>query len=217
MNDLLSTRPAMAANPAAIEPISAEALDKTQAAFIAAFERELANCGAAATPQLAMRAAAAACRQLLADRWALTQAQDAVRGAAALTKRVHYLSMEFLMGRALSNALAAMGLTDSLSRCLAASGLQLGDTLEREADAALGNGGLGRLAACFLDSFAEMGLPSFGYGLRYQYGMFAQGIQQGRQVEAPANRTGPSRRSYLLALRHCVGVMALKRLIKSRT
>ena len=82
MNDLLNTRPAMAANPAAIEPISAEVLDKTQAAFIAAFERELANCGAAATPQLAMRAAAAACRQLLADRWALTQAQDAVRGAA---------------------------------------------------------------------------------------------------------------------------------------
>ena len=185
MNDLLNTRPAMAANPSAFAPISAEVLDKTQAAFIAAFERELANCGAAATPQLAMRAAASACRQLLADRWALTQAQDAVRGAAAVTKRVHYLSMEFLMGRALSNALAAMGLTDCLSRCLAASGLQLGDTLEREADAALGNGGLGRLAACFLDSFAEMGLPSFGYGLRYQYGMFAQGIQQGRQVEAP--------------------------------
>ena len=108
MNDLLNTRPAMAANPSAFAPISAEALDKTQAAFITAFERELANCGAAATPQLAMRAAAAACRQLLADRWALTQAQDAVRGAAAVTKRVHYLSMEFLMGRALSNALAAM-------------------------------------------------------------------------------------------------------------
>jgi len=159
--------------------------DDLRAAFAAAFSRELSQSGAGATPQAALRAAAAACREALAQRWADTQAADAARGAAAPVRRVHYLSMEFLMGRALSNALAALGLEGSLREQLDKSGQQLGNVLEREPDAALGNGGLGRLAACFLDSFAELGLPSFGYGLRYQYGMFAQGIQQGRQVEEP--------------------------------
>ena len=157
--------------------------------FSAAFARELSQSGVGtagqSTPQAALRAAATACRDALAQRWADTQAADAQRGAAAPVRRVHYLSMEFLMGRALSNALAALGLEGVLSEQLAKTGQKLGDVLEREPDAALGNGGLGRLAACFLDSFAELGLPSFGYGLRYQYGMFAQGIQQGRQVEAP--------------------------------
>jgi starch phosphorylase len=135
-----------------------------------------------------MRAAASACRELLERRWASTQAADAARGASAEVRRVHYLSMEFLMGRALGNSLAALKLDEPLRAAFAAAspeGQFLPDVLERENDAALGNGGLGRLAACFLDSFAELGLPSFGYGLRYQYGMFAQGIQNGRQVESP--------------------------------
>ena len=135
-----------------------------------------------------MRAAAGACRDVLDRRWASTQAADAARGAAAEVRRVHYLSMEFLMGRALGNALAALKLEEPLRAAFAAQageGQSLPDVLERESDAALGNGGLGRLAACFLDSFAELGLPSFGYGLRYQYGMFAQGIRDGRQVESP--------------------------------
>jgi starch phosphorylase len=93
--------------------------------------------------------------------------------------------MEFLIGRTLSNALAALDLSGG-----AATGLQhfahtLEDVAEREPDAALGNGGLGRLAACFLDSMATIGLPSFGYGIRYEYGMFAQEIQDGRQIEHP--------------------------------
>ncbi len=159
-----------------------------QDAFKAALQRELqqrALVGAAPGRDELMRAAAAASRELLAQRWATTQAADARRGADAASRRVHYLSMEFLMGRALSNALAALRLDGVLQAQLQAQGQDLSTVLEREPDAALGNGGLGRLAACFLDSFAELGLPSFGYGLRYQYGMFAQGIQDGRQVESP--------------------------------
>ena len=150
-----------------------------------AFARELDQSRVGATREACLRAAATACREVLARRWALTQAQDALPMATGTSRRVHYLSMEFLMGRALGNALAALGLETELRERLDAVGESLPDVLEQEKDAALGNGGLGRLAACFLDSFAELGLPSFGYGLRYQYGMFAQAIRQGRQVEEP--------------------------------
>ena len=176
--------------PAAIA-VSADTL-ALRAAFESAYERELAQSSHGATPQAALHAAAAACRETLARRWAATQAADAQRGEQAAVRRVHYLSMEFLMGRALSNALAALGLAEPLSAKLAAHGLTLTDVLEREPDAALGNGGLGRLAACFLDSFAELALPSFGYGLRYRYGTFAQVIQQGRQLEQPDDWTRDS-------------------------
>jgi glucan phosphorylase len=131
------------------------------------------------------RALAAVCRRELAQRWARTQAADAAAVTAGSARRVHYLSMEFLIGRALGNALAALGCQSVAEDMLAAPGLSLSDLLEAERDAALGNGGLGRLAACFLDAFAEIELPSFGYGLRYEFGMFAQAIQDGRQVEAP--------------------------------
>lgn len=147
--------------------------------------RELSQTPGQPSKEAVLRAAAHACRDLLAERWVSTQQQDNHRGVDAPSRRVHYLSMEFLMGRALGNALAALGLDKLLQEQLDPLGLQLGDVLEREPDAALGNGGLGRLAACFLDSFAETGLPSFGYGLRYQYGMFAQGIDGGKQVESP--------------------------------
>ncbi len=168
---------------------TASAIPVASATLITTFRRcyqsELAQAVEPDSADAALRAAATACRQLLADRWARTQAQDAARGAGARCRRVHYLSMEFLMGRALGNALSALGLEGELRSLLAEQGLDLGRVLEREPDAALGNGGLGRLAACFLDSFAELGLPSFGYGLRYQFGMFAQAIQDGRQIEAP--------------------------------
>jgi starch phosphorylase len=98
---------------------------------------------------------------------------------------VHYLSMEFLMGRALDNALAALGLHGEVAAALGPEAPALAAILEHEPDAALGNGGLGRLAACFLDAFATLGLPSFGYGLRYEHGMFAQVIHEGRQLELP--------------------------------
>lgn len=155
--------------------------------LLPAFRAALARVGgereAAPAARAALRAAAGLCRDTLAARWARTQAEDARRRPGE--RRVHYLSMEFLMGRALRNALAALRLEPELQRELESRGLQLGDVLESEPDAALGNGGLGRLAACFLDSFAELGLPAFGYGLRYRYGMFAQGTEDGRQTERP--------------------------------
>ncbi|MFL6628185.1 MAG: glycogen/starch/alpha-glucan phosphorylase, partial [Vitreoscilla sp.] len=153
--------------------------------FTTAWKRELSQRSDAPSPEACLRAAIVACRPMLADRWAATQAADAKRGRG--TRRVHYLSMEFLMGRALRNALSVMGLEASLQAALASAGssASLAEVLEQEPDAALGNGGLGRLAACFLDSFATLELPSFGYGLRYAHGMFAQAIREGRQVELP--------------------------------
>ena len=100
-------------------------------------------------------------------------------------KRIYYLSMEFLPGRTLSNALIALGLHDVCSEALRELGLDLDELDVLEPDPALGNGGLGRLAACFLDSMATLGLPGYGYGIRYEYGMFAQRINDGRQVEYP--------------------------------
>ncbi|MGL6112839.1 MAG: glycogen/starch/alpha-glucan phosphorylase [Rubrivivax sp.] len=123
-------------------------------------------------------------REQLSQRWVAAQA--AQRGS----RRVYYLSMEFLMGRTLGNALAALGLHGDAAAALSAQAKRLEDVEQHEADAALGNGGLGRLAACFLDSMATLGLPSFGYGIRYEYGMFAQSIVEGRQVEHPDSWLG---------------------------
>lgn len=150
--------------------------------FRIGYQRELAQRADAGSAMASMHAAALACRAILADRWARTQQADSRRTTG---RRVHYLSMEFLMGRALSNALSALILDKDIADIVGKSGPNLGQVLESESDAALGNGGLGRLAACFLDSFATLGLPSFGYGLRYENGMFAQRIQDGRQVEVP--------------------------------
>ena len=159
--------------------------DALAAAFAQAFAAQLSQSSRGASREACLRAAATACRGLLGERWARTQAADRQRLDDGQSRRVHYLSMEFLMGRALGNALAALGLAGELQEALAPTGQDLGSVLEREPDAALGNGGLGRLAACFLDAFAELDVPSFGYGLRYRYGMFAQQIQDGRQVEVP--------------------------------
>jgi len=100
-------------------------------------------------------------------------------------KRVYYLSMEFLPGRALANGLLAIGLFDQCREAIREMGLDIDELQAQEPDPALGNGGLGRLAACFLDSMATLGLPGYGYGIRYEYGMFAQRIRDGWQMEAP--------------------------------
>jgi len=128
-----------------------------------------------------MQAVAQVVRAQLSERWVATQAQERQHKA----RRVVYLSMEFLMGRTLSNALAALQLTDGAAEGLRQHAQRLEDVADCEPDAALGNGGLGRLAACFLDAMATLGLPSWGYGIRYEYGMFAQDIVNGAQVEYP--------------------------------
>ncbi len=121
-------------------------------------------------------------RDQLAERWVNTQIEDRKKK----TRRIYYMSMEFLIGRSLNNALSAIGLHESAEAAFsAAGGPSLTDIIECEPDAALGNGGLGRLAACFLDSMATLELPSWGYGMRYEYGMFAQSIINGGQVEHP--------------------------------
>jgi starch phosphorylase len=158
---------------------------RSDALFAATLAHELSQRQDPASAESCLHAAAVASRQLLAERWAATQAADARRVGV---RRVHYLSLEFLIGRAMNNAVSALGIARQLDTTLHAIDPQapaLGELLEREPDAALGNGGLGRLAACFLDAFATLGLPSFGYGLFYKHGMFAQAIQDGRQVELP--------------------------------
>ena len=106
---------------------------------------------------------------------------------AAGGKRLAYLSMEFLVGRSLANNLRNLGLWDAAAEVFDGAGVELADVLEHEPDAALGNGGLGRLAACFLDSLATLDLPGYGYGINYEYGMFRQEIVDGAQKEKPEN------------------------------
>jgi starch phosphorylase len=120
-----------------------------------------------------------AARDRLMERWRKTRNALEV----ADSRRVAYLSLEFLMGRLLRNALLNLGIEDKTTEALERIGLDLEDVCAREMDTGLGNGGLGRLAACFLDSCATLSLPVVGYGIRYQYGMFHQRIVNGYQVE----------------------------------
>jgi starch phosphorylase len=120
-------------------------------------------------------ATAYAVRERLIERWMETM-RSYYRADA---KRVYYLSMEFLTGRLLSNALLNMGVCEEFREALSDLSLDIERLCEMEQDAALGNGGLGRLAACFLDSMATLSLPGYGYGIRYEYGMFTQRIENG--------------------------------------
>ncbi|HKC58660.1 MAG TPA: glycogen/starch/alpha-glucan phosphorylase [Myxococcales bacterium] len=120
-------------------------------------------------------------RDRLIERWISTQQRYYRRDA----KRVYYLSAEFLMGRALANNLLNLGLYDTAREAMRMMGLEISDLLEQEVDAGLGNGGLGRLAACFLDSMATLDIPGYGYGIRYEFGMFDQEIKAGWQIEKP--------------------------------
>ena len=122
-----------------------------------------------------------AARDRLMERWGRTRMATERND----NRRVSYLSLEFLMGRLLHNALLSLGIETETAEALHRIGLDLEDVYNREHDAGLGNGGLGRLAACFLDSCATLNLPVVGYGIRYHYGMFRQRIENGYQVEDP--------------------------------
>jgi glycogen phosphorylase len=153
----------------------------------ALYERHLMFDGvidaAAVGPRERYEAAAHAVRDVLSQRWLRTEQTYEQENP----KRVYYLSMEFLIGRSLANNIMNLLLGPVAKRVVADEGLDWLALLEQEPDAGLGNGGLGRLAACFLDSMATMQLPAMGYGLRYEYGIFRQTIEDGWQREQPDN------------------------------
>jgi len=147
------------------------------------FNHTLGRDFSSASANYVYLAVAMTVRDRVMERWRTSRAHQIQTQA----RKTCYLSLEFLMGRALSNALLNTGLTESVQQALEDLGMDLGDIEELEADAGLGNGGLGRLAACFLDSCATLGLPVLGYGIRYHYGMFRQHIENGYQIEEPDN------------------------------
>jgi len=122
-------------------------------------------------------------RDSLVEKWIKTQREY----YAGKKKRVYYLSMEFLVGRSLGNSLINMGIRNEVNDAVRELGFDLEEIINQEEDAALGNGGLGRLAACFMDSIATMKIPAYGYGINYEYGLFYQRIINGYQVESPDN------------------------------
>lgn len=160
---------------------SSKTPEEFQESFVRHVETTLArnmfNCDNLA----AYQAASNSIRDMLLIDWANTQQDQTVYGG----KRVYYLSLEFLMGRAMDNALINLDCRKNTGNSLKELGFNLEDVLEQEQDAALGNGGLGRLAACFVDSLSSKNYSGWGYGLNYQYGIFKQSIIDGYQIEAP--------------------------------
>ncbi len=158
-------------------------LDKKD--FVADFKRyyshRLGRDELCRSPHYAYEALSLAVSDRLIERWKKTyntyREQDC--------KKAFYISMEFLMGRTLSNAMLNLGITNTVEKALYDLGLDLEELIDSEPDAGLGNGGLGRLAACFIDSCASLQLPVTGYGLRYEFGMFAQTVENGEQIEKP--------------------------------
>jgi len=136
-----------------------------------------------ATPRDWYSTTAYTVRDHVIERWVKTVEKYAEEDP----KRIYYLSLEFLIGRMLSNASLNLGVDTEIKKGLNALGHKIENVVEWEHDAALGNGGLGRLAACFLDSMATMDIPGMGYGIRYEYGMFRQSIDNGQQIENPDN------------------------------
>jgi starch phosphorylase len=137
----------------------------------------------AATSRDRFEAFARSVRDILSQRWVLTEKTYELKNP----KRLYYLSMEFLIGRSLANNVSNLLLMEAAKDAIQHKHLDWIDLLEQEPDAALGNGGLGRLAACFIESAATLHLPAMGYGLRYDYGLFKQGIRDGWQYEQPDN------------------------------
>ena len=151
--------------------------------FVHHLEHSLAKDQYSATQRDRLVSLCLAVRERIVERWNKTQQTYYNKDA----RRVYYLSLEFLIGRTLGNSLINLGLYETANRVLIDLGYDLETLQEAESDAGLGNGGLGRLAACFLDSMATLELPAYGYGIRYEYGIFYQQIKNGYQTETPDN------------------------------
>lgn len=158
-------------------------IESLKASIASHLTYSLAKDEYSATRRDMLKSIVMAVRDRLFRRWIKTQQTYYERTA----KRVYYLSLEFLIGRSLGNAVINLGLEDEISRAVGRLGYELEALEDEEFDAGLGNGGLGRLAACFLDSMATLELPAYGYGIRYEYGIFFQRIRDGFQVETPDN------------------------------
>lgn len=156
-------------------------VESLEVSFVNHLEYSLAKDEYSATDLDFYKSLALTTRDRLIERWVETQ-QAYYKNDV---KRVYYLSMEYLTGRLLRNALISLGLEENMRAAMNELGLDLKKLEEVEPDAGLGNGGLGRLAACFLDSMATLELPCYGYGIRYEYGIFTQNIVNGHQVEHP--------------------------------
>jgi starch phosphorylase len=156
-------------------------VESLKESFVHNLEFALAKDEFSATALDNYKSLALTVRDRLVERWIETQ-QAYYRDDA---KRIYFLSLEFLIGRTLGNAVLNLGLEHNLEQALLELGYSMEDLAEQECDAGLGNGGLGRLAACFLDSMATLSLPAYGYGIRYEYGIFFQRIRGGNQIETP--------------------------------
>jgi glycogen phosphorylase len=155
--------------------------DQIRLGFLNNLEYNLAKDKFSTTPYDEFLSLSYTVRERLIERWITTRQQYHNHNV----KRVYYLSMEFLMGRLLSNNILNLGLGDACDKAMKDLGIDIEDLIDQECDAGLGNGGLGRLAACFLDSMATLELPTVGYGIRYEFGIFNQKIINGYQAEFP--------------------------------
>ena len=167
--------------PAPGQPIDELALAEIKGAILAKLRLAIGKDAGMATRRDWYKAAALALRDRIVHRWLTAEKQSYDAGR----KRVYYLSLEFLIGRLFTDALNNMGLLPVFETALGDLGVGLAELRKCEPDAALGNGGLGRLAACFMESMATLAIPAIGYGIRYDFGLFRQIIQQGWQQEYP--------------------------------
>src|SRR5207247_1834937 len=170
----LPTRPATV-------PATDDDLDEIKSAVLAKLALDLGKDASVATDRDWFVAAALTIRDRIVHRWLAVDRASHAQGR----KRVYYLSLEFLIGRLFADVLCNLGCTEIFRAALGDLGVDLNRLRAVEPDAALGNGGLGRLAACFMESMATVGIPAYGYGIRYDYGLFRQKIIDGWQVELP--------------------------------
>ena len=175
----VTREPLPASGPASGE----EALVEIKAAVLAKLVLAVGKDAGSATDRDWFLAAALAVRDRIIHRWLASERTSHAKGS----KRVYYLSLEFLIGRLLSDVLGNLGMAEDVRAALGDLGVDLNRLRSAEPDAALGNGGLGRLAACFMESMATLAVPAYGYGIRYENGLFRQVVKDGWQQEYPEN------------------------------